>query len=66
MPDTFGKRLRKFRKEKGLPQWKLAEIIGIPQQQLCQYELDRATPKLTTFEWICGALGVTATELLGY
>ena len=66
MADTFGKRLRKFRKQKGLPQWKLAEMIGIPQQQLCRYEADKAVPTLTTFEWLCDALGVTATELLGY
>ena len=63
---TFGKRLKKIRKQKGLPQWKLAEKIGISQQQLCYYEKDTRVPSLTIFEWICTALGVSATELLGY
>ena len=66
MRDTFGVRLKKIRKQKGLPQWKLAEKIGISQQQLCLYEADKHVPSLTIFEWICTALGVSATELLGY
>ena len=66
MNETFGKRLKKIRKQKGLTQWKLAEKIGISQQQLCLYEADKHVPSLTIFEWICTALGVSATELLGY
>ena len=66
MRDTFGVRLKKIRKLKKLPQWKLAEKIGISQQQLCLYEADKHVPSLTIFEWICTALGVSATELLGF
>ena len=66
MNETFGVRLRKIRKQKKMPQWKLAKKIGISQQQLCLYEADKHVPSLTIFEWICGALGVSATELLGY
>lgn len=66
MRESFGVRLKNFRKQKGLPQWKLAEKIGISQQQLCLYEADKHVPSLTIFEWICTALGVSATELLGY
>ena len=66
MRETFGKRLKKIRKQKKMPQWKLAKKIGISQQQLCMYEADRHVPSLTIFEWICTALGVSATELLGY
>ncbi len=29
MHEPFGERLRKIRREKGIPQWKLAEKIGI-------------------------------------
>ena len=66
MPDTFGKRLRKLRQANGLSQGELAKKIGILQQQLCRYEADKSVPTLTTFEWICDALGVPSTELLGY
>lgn len=66
MHEPFGERLRRIRREKGIPQWKLAEKIGISQQQLCQYENGKTTPKLTIFEWICTALEVSATELLGF
>ena len=66
MRETFGKRLKKIRKSKKLPQWKLAEKIGISQQQLCKYEADEHVPSLTIFEWICIALEVSATELLGF
>ena len=66
MAETFGERLRKIRKQKKLPQWKLAKKIGISQQCLCRYECGEIIPTLTIFEWICIALGVTATELLGF
>lgn len=66
MREPFGERLRKIRIEKGMPQWKLAQKIGITQQLLSRYETGEVIPTLTPFEWICDALGVTATELLGF
>ena len=66
MGETFGKRLKQIRKQKKIPQWKLAKKIGISQQQLSHYESGKHVPSLTIFEWICTALGVSATELLGY
>lgn len=66
MREPFGVRLRKIRKQKGMPQWKLAEKIGIPQTLVSRYEKGTHIPTLTTFEWFCDALGVTATELLGF
>ena len=66
MSETFGKRLKKIREQKGMSQGELAKNMGISQQQLCQYETDKHVPSLIIFEWFCIALGVTATELLGY
>ena len=66
MSETFGKRLKKIREQKGLSQGELAKNMGISQQQLCRYEADKSVPTLITFEWFCIALGVSATELLGY
>lgn len=63
---TFGQRLRTLRQEKGYRQGELAEKIGIDQNLLSRYELDAFQPSLSRLEWICGALEVTATELLGF
>ena len=66
MRETFGVRLKKIRKQKGMTQKELAEKSGLPQSQICRYEKDILSPTLNTFEWICAALGVSATELLGF
>ena len=66
MRETFGIRLKKIRKQKGMTQKELAEKSGLPQSQICRYEKDILSPTLNTFEWICDALEVSATELLGF
>jgi transcriptional regulator with XRE-family HTH domain len=63
---TFGERLRKIRKEKGIKQGELAGRIGIAQYVLSRYEHNLTVPTLTSIEWLCIALEVTATELLGF
>ena len=46
---TFGKRLRKLRKEQGLSQLKLAEKIGLKTSvSICKMELDKTTPDIKT------------------
>ena len=66
MPEKFPERLRAIRKRKGLTQTQLAEKVGISYQLICFYETGKHTPSMVVFEWLCGALGVTATELLGF
>lgn len=66
MRDTFGKRLKKFRKQKGMTKAQLSRKSGVSESLLCHYEKEDYTPKLVTFEWLCDALGVSATELLGF
>ena len=66
MPDTFAQRLKIKRKSQGLRQWQLAKIIGISQVQISMYERGIISPTITTLEWICKALDVSATELLGW
>jgi transcriptional regulator with XRE-family HTH domain len=63
---TFGERLRALRKEKGYTQGELAEKIGINNNILSKYETDKVQPTLERIEWICSALNVSATELLGF
>lgn len=66
MPDTLGERLKAIRKEKGLKQYKLAEKIGIYTSQLSRFERGLTIPNVATLEWICKALNVSASELLGW
>lgn len=66
MPDTFGERLRIIRKNKRIKQCDLAKKIGIAQAQLSRFERGLHVPTITTLEWICKALDVSATELLGW
>ena len=63
---TFGERLRALRKERGYRQGELAELIGIDQNNISRYERDKTQPSLSMLEWLCMALEVTATELLGF
>lgn len=66
MRETFAYRLLMIRTQKGMAQGELAEKIGIPQSQISRYEKGKLQPTITTLEWLCDALGVTATELLGF
>lgn len=66
MNETFGQRLKRIRKEKGFKQYQLAEKAGITPQALCDYEKEEYCPSLASLEWLCKALGVSASELLGF
>ena len=66
MLNGFPKRLRTIRKRKGLTQTQLAEKVGISYQLICLYETGKHTPTMAVLEWLCQALGVSATELLGF
>lgn len=63
---TFGERLKTLRIEKGYTQCQLSKRAGITQYQLSVYERNGLQPSLSTLEWLCEALGVSATELLGF
>lgn len=65
-PDSFPERLRTIRRRKGFTQKQLAEKSGIEQCVLCHYEKGYYFPKLRALEWLCGALNVSASELLGF
>lgn len=66
MIETFGQRLRRIRKEKAITQSQLSEKTGLPQCQISSYENERYSPNISTVEWLCKALNVTASELLGF
>lgn len=61
----FSEELRKFRKEKGLTQLDVAEMLGITQVMVAQYEVSGKVPNVFTGLKIAKLLGVTVEELFG-
>lgn len=59
-----GRRIKQFRKQKGLTQVKLAEKAGISRSYLADVESDRYNPSLTTLMNLAQALNVTASCFL--
>ena len=62
--EAMGKRIALFRKEQGLTQVQLAEIIGVSQQTLAHYEVGRLRIAISTLSQIAEALDVNIEELI--
>ena len=63
---TFGERLRAIRKARGFSQDDLAKKVGIHRNMISNYERDITIPTVSRLEWFCKALGVSASDLLGF
>lgn len=63
--ETFGQRLARIRKEKGLTQVELAQKMGIIQVLISDYERDKLRPYHEMIANLAQAIGVSADELLG-
>lgn len=61
----LGSRIKSLRKEKGLTQQQLADLINVTKVSVCCYEKGNRTPNLETFMDIVNALGTTPNYLLG-
>lgn len=62
---SLGENIKNARKNKGLKQVELAEMVGISVNSVRLYESDKVKPKLTTIQCIAHALGVRLDDLLG-
>lgn len=60
---TIGDNIKRIRKEKGLTQKKLAELLKVTPQNLAQYENGRRLPKRETINKIANALEVDSVDL---
>lgn len=60
---TFGDRLRKARKDKGLTQKQLADLIGAKHNSISDWENNKNRPDSDTIEYICGALEIPVSRL---
>lgn len=61
----IGKNIKLFRKEKGLTQEYLADVVGVSAQAVSKWETGQAMPDVTLILPICSVLGVSADRLLG-
>lgn len=62
----FGKRVQKLRKERGLTQEKLAELIGVDRSYMGFIERGERNPTLDKISKITKALNVTLPELFHF
>ena len=62
--ETIGKRIAKYRKEKGLTQEGLAEKLDVSAQAVSKWENDASCPDICLLPQLCKELGITTDELL--
>ena len=65
MKETFGQRLSRFRKAKGLTQEDVAKQITISPQAVSKWENDISSPDILELSTLADILGVSVNELLG-
>ncbi len=61
----FAERLKELRNEKGLSQAKLAELTGIGQTAISEYELKEKTPSIDVLYIFCNFFKISADYLIG-
>ena len=61
----FSTRLKELRKEVGLTQKQLGEMVGVTKVSICCYENGTRTPTLDTLIDLANSLGVDLAYLLG-
>ncbi|MFT3948706.1 MAG: helix-turn-helix transcriptional regulator [Agriterribacter sp.] len=61
---ALGKRIRDIRKEKGLTQVDLGDLIDMEKPNMNRIEKGGSNPTVLTLKKICAALGITLDYLL--
>jgi len=61
---SFGLKLKELRKNKGLTQKQLAEMIGAKHTSVSNWENGQNYPDVETIELLCGALDISPNQLL--
>lgn len=62
--EKIGSFLSNCRKEKGLTQTQLAEILGVSDKSISRWENGKTMPDLSLYEPLCEALDIQISELL--
>ena len=61
---TIGERINRARKDRGLTQEKLAEMMGVSSQAVSKWENDQSYPDITTLPKLAEIIGMSVDELL--
>ena len=61
---SIGKNIKAIRKEKGLTQKKLAELSGIAEITIRQYEAEKYRPKVEQLDKLAAALDVSLLDII--
>ena len=64
MEMTIGKRIAALRREKGMKQDELAQILEVSPQAVSKWENDQTCPDISLLPKLAGTLGVSVDELL--
>ena len=56
--------IRAMRQAKGLAQWQLAEMIGVKQESITQWETGKTSPRFERLVDIAKALDCTVDDLI--
>lgn len=64
MDATIGKRIARLRRDKGLKQEDLAEMLGVTGQAVSKWENDQTCPDISLLPQLARILGLTVDELL--
>lgn len=59
----LGAQVRALRQARGLPQWRLAMVLDVPQPRISYFERTGRLPKAVTVEQLAAALGTTPEVL---
>ncbi|MDM1328664.1 helix-turn-helix domain-containing protein [Myroides odoratimimus] len=59
--ELIGSKIKAIRKEKGLTQTKLGELVGVQKAQISKIENNTSNVKITTLLKVLNALGVELT-----
>ena len=62
---SLGENMKKFRKEKKLTQFDLANISGLSRSYIADVERNRYSPSLDTLNTLAKALEISVSELIG-
>lgn len=62
---SVGQMIKLCRKEKGLTQSELAELIGVSMQAVSKWETDAGMPDISQIVPLARVLGVSSDKLLG-
>ena len=61
---SFGKTIKKLRRERDMTQEQLAEILSISPQAISRWETDMAMPDISLIAPLCNFFNITSDELL--